>query len=52
VIELLYKRERRSLLAADAGAAVLREITAGQSYPFLKVPHHGSATGLDDDLVK
>jgi hypothetical protein len=42
----------RLLLTADAGADVLREVTAGRSYPFLKVPHSGSKTSLDEHLVR
>lgn len=51
VLELEYKGQPYALFAGDAGAGVLTEVTAGKSYPFLKVPHHGSKTGLDEGLV-
>ena len=51
VIELVYKGSPYALLTGDAGAAVLKEVSAGKSYTYLKVPHHGSKTGLDDELV-
>ena len=34
------------------GRAVLREVTNNKQYPFLKVPHHGSETGLDEELIQ
>lgn len=52
VLDVNYNGENCALLASDAGAAVLREVTAGKRYRILKVPHHGSKTGLDEDLVK
>ena len=52
IIELVYDGNPYGLLASDAGAGVIKEVTAKKSYPFLKVPHHGSQTGLDDDLIK
>jgi len=52
VLEVEYKGTPNALLTGDAGAAVLKEVTGGKSYSFLKVPHHGSETGLDEDLVK
>ena len=42
----------RALMTGDAGAAVIKEVTSKKSYQFLKVPHHGSDTGLDEELVK
>ncbi len=51
VLELIYKGSPYALFAADAGAAVIKEVTQGKSYPFLKIPHHGSKTGLDKELV-
>lgn len=51
VIELVYKGSPYALLTSDAGAAVLKEVTTGKSYSYLKVPHHGSKTGLDEELV-
>jgi beta-lactamase superfamily II metal-dependent hydrolase len=51
VIEMIYKGSPYALMTADAGADVLREVINGKQYPFLKVPHHGSKTGLDDHLV-
>lgn len=51
VIELLHKDQPYALLTGDAGADVLREVTAGHSYKFLKVSHHGSKTGLDAQLA-
>jgi beta-lactamase superfamily II metal-dependent hydrolase len=52
VLEICFEGAPYALLPADAGAQVLREVTAGRKYPFLKVPHHGSKTGLDEELVK
>lgn len=52
IIELRYKENPHGLLTGDAGANVIREATKGKAYPFLKVPHHGSKTGLDEELVK
>lgn len=51
VIELAYKGQPYALLAADAGADVLKAVATGKRYPFLKVPHHGSKTGLDEQLL-
>lgn len=52
IIELIYNENPFALLPGDAGAGVIREVTAKKSYQFLKVPHHGSKTGLDEDLIK
>lgn len=52
VLEIWFEGAPYALLPADAGAQVLREVTAGKKYPFLKVPHHGSKTGLDEELIK
>jgi competence protein ComEC len=52
VLELEYKGRPYALFAADASSQVLREVTNGKSYTFLKVPHHGSQTGLDYDLFE
>lgn len=52
IIELIYKENFYALFTGDAGAAVIREVTNGKSYQFLKVSHHGSKTSLDEDLVK
>jgi beta-lactamase superfamily II metal-dependent hydrolase len=51
VLELIYQRVPHALLTGDAGADVLREVTGGKAYSLLKVPHHGSKTGLDETLV-
>lgn len=51
VIELSYKTKPYALFAADVGAARLKEVTQGNSYRFLKISHHGSKTGLDEELV-
>jgi beta-lactamase superfamily II metal-dependent hydrolase len=51
VIEILDKGKPCALMTSDAGAAVLKEVTGGKQYEFLKVPHHGSKTGLDAELV-
>lgn len=51
VIQLEYKNDPYGLFAADVGAGILRKITAGASYKFLKVSHHGSKTGLDNVLA-
>lgn len=51
ILEVLYKGEPYALFAADAGADVLKEVTKGKNYRFLKVPHHGSKTGLDELLI-
>jgi beta-lactamase superfamily II metal-dependent hydrolase len=52
IIELIYKGSFYALFTGDAGATVIKEVTNKKSYQFLKVPHHGSKTGLDEDLVK
>jgi beta-lactamase superfamily II metal-dependent hydrolase len=52
VIEITVKGKPVALMCSDAGAAVLREVTKNRQYPFLKVPHHGSETGLDEGLVQ
>lgn len=52
ILELVYKNEPYALFPADAGAEVIKEVTEGKSYTFLKVPHHGSKTGLDEELIK
>jgi len=52
VIEITLDGVPCALMASDAGAAVLKEVTKNKSYRFLKVPHHGSDTGLDDELIK
>lgn len=52
VIEILLRGKPVALMSSDAGAAVLKEITQGKRYPFLKVPHHGSDTGLDEGLIR
>jgi beta-lactamase superfamily II metal-dependent hydrolase len=51
IIELLYNEATYALFPGDAGADVIREVTGGKSYKFLKVPHHGSKTGLDKELI-
>ena len=51
IIELEYKGQPYALFTADAGAEVLKEVTEGKSYTFLKIPHHGSKTGLDEELA-
>ncbi|MBZ5598555.1 MAG: MBL fold metallo-hydrolase [Acidobacteriia bacterium] len=52
VIEITNGAVPCALMASDAGAAVLKEVTHGKAYEFLKVPHHGSKTGLDEGLVR
>jgi beta-lactamase superfamily II metal-dependent hydrolase len=52
VIEIVVNGRPRALMTSDAGAAVLKEVTNSKQYPFLKVPHHGSDTGLDEALVR
>jgi hypothetical protein len=52
VLEVIYQKMAYALFTADASADVLREITQGKQYRFLKVPHHGSATGLDERLIQ
>jgi beta-lactamase superfamily II metal-dependent hydrolase len=52
VLEVVYKNEPYALFTGDAGADVLREVTGGRRYQFLKVPHHGSKTGLDEALIE
>src|SRR5207248_916723 len=51
ILQVSYKRQPYALMAGDAGADVIREVTAGQTYRFLKVSHHGSKTGLDAQLA-
>jgi beta-lactamase superfamily II metal-dependent hydrolase len=52
VVEIIYQQTPYALLTADVGADVLKEVTRGKRYPFLKVSHHGSKTGLDEALAK
>jgi len=52
ILELIHGSNCYALFTADAGAAVIKEVTNAKSYRFLKVPHHGSKTGLDEDLIK
>lgn len=52
IIELIYDGKPYALSPGDAGASVIKEATKKKSYTFLKVPHHGSDTGLDEDLIK
>lgn len=52
VLEISYNGIPQALMSSDSGAAVLKEVTHGKQYPLLKVPHHGSNTGLDNQLVK
>lgn len=52
VLELIYRNSPYALFTGDAGADVIRAATMGKSYPFLKVSHHGSKTGLDEALAK
>jgi beta-lactamase superfamily II metal-dependent hydrolase len=52
VIEIILKGRPIGLMCSDAGAAVLKEVTANKQYQFLKVPHHGSETGLDEELIQ
>ena len=52
ILELRHKGNPHALLTGDAGANVIKEATKGKTYPFLKVPHHGSKTGLDEELIK
>lgn len=51
VLEIECSGER-ALMTGDAGAAVIKEVTKNKSYKFLKVPHHGSKTGLDEELTR
>jgi len=51
VLELVYDGTPYALFTADAGADTLRAVTNNTRYPFLKVPHHGSNTGLDEALI-
>jgi beta-lactamase superfamily II metal-dependent hydrolase len=51
VLELVYQGQPYALMSADAGAAVLKEVTFGKTYAFLKVSHHGSETGMDEELA-
>ncbi|MFC1514492.1 ComEC/Rec2 family competence protein [Candidatus Omnitrophota bacterium] len=52
VMELVYKGSPYALFTADAGADVIKEVTRGQQYEFLKLPHHGGKTGMDEELIK
>jgi beta-lactamase superfamily II metal-dependent hydrolase len=52
VLEIEYKGQPYGLMTSDAGAAVLKDVTEGKTYSFLKVPHHGSKTGLDEELIR
>src|SRR5207245_1185766 len=52
VIEITLNGRPVALMSSDAGRAVLREVTNNKQYPFLKVPHHGSETGLDEELIQ
>ncbi len=52
VLELWYKGKAEALFTGDAGATVLKDVVSNGPYSYLKVPHHGSKTGLDDELVE
>jgi len=52
ILEIVYKGEPYGLMTSDAGAGILKEITKGRRYTFVKVPHHGSETGLDKELIE
>ncbi len=52
ILELEYKEMPYALFTGDADAAVIKEVIGSKSYTFLKVPHHGSKSGLDEDLLK
>lgn len=52
ILELRYKNDLYALFTGDAGANVIKQVTSGKRFPFLKVPHHGSKTGLDEELIK
>jgi competence protein ComEC len=52
IMELIYHESPYALFTGDAGAEVIREVTGEKSYTFLKVPHHGSKTGLDEELIQ
>lgn len=52
VLEISHKGIPCALMTSDAGAAVLKDVTANKHYDFLKVPHHGSDTGMDNELIK
>jgi beta-lactamase superfamily II metal-dependent hydrolase len=52
VIEISLDGRPVALMSSDAGAAVLREVTKYKQYTLLKVPHHGSDTGLDRQLIQ
>lgn len=52
ILELGYKQEPYALFTGDAGAAVIKEVIGNKKYQFLKIPHHGSKTGLDAELVR
>lgn len=51
ILELVYKEKPYALFPADVGADRIRDSINDNSYVFLKVPHHGSKTGLDSDLI-
>ncbi len=52
VLDLVYKGLPYAIFTADVGAGVLHDIVGSNSYKFLKIPHHGSKTGLDKEFVK
>lgn len=51
VIELNYNGSPYALFTGDAGTEILKRVAAGKRYCFIKVPHHGSKTGLNEELV-
>ncbi len=52
VVEIALRGKPVALMTSDAGAAALREVTNNKQYSFLKVPHHGSESGLDEELIE
>jgi len=41
-----------ALFTGDAGCDTIRDCTGGKRYQFLKVPHHGSESGIDEELAR
>jgi len=52
ILELIYKNKPYALFTSDASAGVIKEAIGNTSYEFLKIPHHGSKFGLDEELIK
>jgi competence protein ComEC len=51
VLELWYEGNAYGVFTGDAGVDVLKDVLYWCPYHYLKVPHHGSKTGIDGELA-